>query len=81
MVEVGIDPAGDDPLDVGEVEHHAAVVKLLGLDGDDGVAVVPMQVAALAVVVEQAMAVAEVDFSGDAEHGGRGEWLVVSCEW
>ena len=45
------------------------MIEFCGLDGDDGVAVVPVQVAALSFVVEKAMAVAEVDFASDAEHG------------
>lgn len=55
-------------IDVGKVEHHAAVVELGCFDGDDGPTVVAVQILALAVVVEQPMAVAEINLACDAKH-------------
>ena len=69
MVEVLVDPVADHVLDVREIDHHAPRVELFGLDRDDGPAVVAVQVLALAVVVEQPVAVAEVDFARHSKHG------------
>ena len=51
------------------VDDHAELVEFRPFEGDDGLAVVSMQVLALAIVVQQPMAIAEVDFTSDAMHG------------
>src|ERR1051325_3073448 len=68
MIEVGVDPGADDALDGGEVDDHAERIEPIRLQGDDGAAVVPVQMPALAVVLQQAMAVAEADLARDLEH-------------
>ena len=69
VVERLIDPRADDLLDLGEIDHHAERIERGRLDRDDRLAVVPVQVLALAGVVEEPVAVAEEDFLGHAEHG------------
>ena len=68
MIELAIDPAFHDPLDVAEVGDHVALVEPIGahLDLDDGVVAVRML--ADAVVVEQPVAVTELDALGDEIH-------------
>lgn len=55
-------------LDIVEVDDHAALIERLGAELNLHFRVVPMQEPALAVVIEQAMAVAEMDFFGDGVH-------------
>ena len=54
-----------DPLDVAEVAHHVAVVERVGADLDLGQRIVPVGMLADAAVIEQAVAVAELDALGD----------------
>lgn len=63
MIEVLVDPGAYDTLDVGEVHHHPPIVERWRFDGDHSAAVVAMQVAAFAVVVQESMAVTEIDFA------------------
>lgn len=69
MIEVGIDPGLHNPFDFAEVDDHTKFVELFAFNGDDRDAVVAVQVATLAGVVEQPMAVTEVNFAGDSVHG------------
>ena len=75
VVELAVDPALDHPLDVAEVADHVAVVERAGAHLDFGHGVVAVRMLADAVVVEQAVAVAEVDTFRDGRHGG-----IVSIE-
>src|SRR5690348_10424303 len=59
MIEIVVDPTADHALDVAEIEHHAAMIKLLGLNDNHRPAVVAVQVTALSLVVQQSMAVTE----------------------
>ena len=68
VIELAIDPAFDDPLDVAEIHHHVAVVEAVGADVDLDRRVVAVRVLADAVVVEQPVAVAELDPLGDEVH-------------
>src|SRR5476649_542481 len=61
LIELGVDPAFDDPLDVAEIAHHVAVVERPGADFDFRGGVVAVRMFADAVVVEQPVAVAEID--------------------
>ena len=61
MVEVVVDPGFDDRLDVGEVDHHPAVVWFFGHYIDFDSSVVAVKVSTLAFVVQESMPVAEVD--------------------
>ena len=61
VIQLAIDPGLHDPLDIVEVGHHVARVERLGLDLDFSDGVVSVRMFADAVVVEQPMAVAEVD--------------------
>lgn len=69
MIEVVIDPAADDAFDIREVEHHATFIERIGFDRDDGSAVVSVQKTAFAGIVQEPMAVAEVNLAGYLEHG------------
>jgi hypothetical protein len=68
VIELSIDPALHDPLDVAEVDHHVARIERIGANLDLGNGVVPVRMLADAVVVEQSMPVAEVDALGDGVH-------------
>ncbi len=63
MVQFLIDPSIDDPLDVPKVENHSPLVEILRLDGNNRPAIMSVEVPALAGVIHQAVAVAEVDFA------------------
>src|SRR5207245_1289969 len=51
-------------------DDHAQAIELERFQGDDRAAVVPVEVAAFAFVIEQAVAVTEADFAGHAVHRG-----------
>ena len=68
VIELAVDPAFHDPLDVAEIAHHVARVELRRPDFDLRDRVVAVRVLADAVVVEQPVAVAEVDALGDGVH-------------
>jgi hypothetical protein len=65
VVELPIDPAFHQPLDVREIGHHIAPIELVGAHVDLGDGIVPVRVLANAVVIEQPMAVTEFDALGD----------------
>src|SRR4029079_13831147 len=68
VIDLAIDPALDDALDVAEVADHVALVERVGAHFDFGDGVVPVWVLAHAVVIEEAMAVTEIDTFGDRIH-------------
>ena len=68
VIQLIVNPTVHHALDVTKVEHHAAVVERRRFERNDHAAVVPMQVLALAIVIEQAMAVTKVDLTSDAKH-------------
>ena len=70
VIERLVNPAAYDALNLREIEHHAHLVEFLCFQGDDRPTVVPVQVFALAFVIEQAMPIAEIDFASDSIHGG-----------
>ena len=65
VIELAVDPSLDDALDVGEIAHHVAVVERAAADFDLGDGIVAVRMFADAVVVEQPVAVAELNFLGD----------------
>src|SRR5262249_50574474 len=77
VVERLVDPRAHHGFHAGKVHDHAEVVKARRGERQDGATVVPVQVAALAVVIEQAVAVAEVDLARHAEHGAS-QWYGVA---
>ncbi len=68
MIQLAIDPAFHRALDVGEVGHHVAPVERFRLDFQFHHGVVPVRMLADAVVVEQPMAVTEIEALGDRVH-------------
>ena len=70
MVEDIVDPTTYYVFDLSEIEDHAPIIELIGLERNHNSAVVAMQIAALAIVIEQAMTVAEINFSSHQIHGG-----------
>ena len=68
VVELPIDPAFDDALDVAEVGDHVALVETVGPHFDFDDRVVSVRMLADAVVVEQPVPVTEVDAFGDEIH-------------
>ena len=79
MVELTVDPAFDDVLEVAEVTDHVTVVERgrPNLDLSDGI--VPVRMFADTLVVQQAMAVAEVDPLGDGVH--RRSYVMKAMRW
>jgi hypothetical protein len=65
---LAIDPSFDDALDIAEIGHHIASVEGVGPDFDFRNRVVAMRVLAHAVVIEESMAVAELNPLGDRVH-------------
>ena len=65
MVELAIDPRLDDPLDVAEITDHVTRIERATPNFDLGHGVVAVRVFTHTVVVEETMAVAEVDAFGD----------------
>src|SRR5436190_2485705 len=61
VIELAVDPAFHDPLDVAEVADHVARVEAARAHLDLGHRVVAVRMLADAVVVEEAVAVAELD--------------------
>src|SRR5581483_3456496 len=68
VIELAIDPAFHDPLDVAEIADHVAVVELAGAHLDFGGRVVAVRMLADAVVIKQAVAVAELNLLGNRVH-------------
>jgi hypothetical protein len=62
VIELAVDPAFDDALDVAEIAHHVAVIERASANFDFRGGVVAVRVLADAVVIEQPMTVTEVDF-------------------
>ena len=69
MIQLPVDPSFDDAFDVAEIDDHVAVVEIVGADVDFHHRVVTVRMLADAVVVEQPMAVAEINALRDEIHG------------
>jgi hypothetical protein len=69
MIEIVIDPTADDLFDLRKIEDHAAAVEGGGFQHNHRPPVVPVQVPAFALVIEQPMPVTEIDFTSNAKHG------------
>jgi len=52
MVEDIVDPTTYDVFDLTEIEDHASIVELIGLERNHNSTVMTMQMAALAIVIE-----------------------------
>jgi hypothetical protein len=74
VIELAIDPGLDDALDVVEVGDHIATVERVGANLDLCHGVVSVGMLADAVVIEETMAVTEVDALGDRVHSS---WYVL----
>ncbi len=81
MIEILVDPGVDYPLDLSEIDQHAATVECLTLERDHCPAVVAVKVAALAIVVQEPMPVTELDFTCDPEHSFRYLPLLALRPW
>ncbi len=68
MIELPIHPPFDYSLDVAEIGHHVARIQRVGLYLDFGNGVVSVRMLAHTVVVEQPMAVTELNLLGDRVH-------------
>jgi len=53
---------------IGKIADHALIVEFFLSDGNRGLDAVAMQVAALAGMVHEPMAVAKINFFGDGKH-------------
>ena len=68
MVERLVDPDAQDFLDLRKIAHHSFVIESRCAKLNFDFAVMSVKIAALAVVVQQPMAVAEMDFLRYFEH-------------
>src|SRR5687768_16667370 len=69
MVKILVDPGRHAVLNVREVEHHSAVVQVLCFDRNHRAAIMTVQIAAFAIVIEQPMPVTKIDFTRYGKHG------------
>jgi len=65
---MGVDPLLDRHFDLIEVAHHPFPIQPLGGELDCHLAIVSVEILALALVVQEPMAVAEVDGACDPVH-------------
>jgi hypothetical protein len=65
VIQLGVNPGLNHIVNVAKVHHHASMVKIFADNVYFHPTVVSMEVAALTFIVEQAMAVAELDMFGD----------------
>jgi hypothetical protein len=70
VIERPVDPGLKNILDLGKIAHHAPGVQRLGADLHLDFAVVAMKIAAFSVVIQQPVAVAEMNFLRHLEHEG-----------
>jgi hypothetical protein len=80
VIQLAIDPALHYPLDVAEVRHHVPAVEPIRAHLDLDHRVVAVRVFADPVVVEQPVAVAELDALGDQVHVSKNIILTYHAE-
>src|SRR5271157_2934440 len=80
VVQVLIDPALNLLLDLAEIDQYSPLIQLGALQGNQGPAVMTVEMAALALVVHQTVPVTEMDLAGDSKHRGAVPGL-VSGDW
>ncbi len=68
VIEVVVDPSAEGSLDVAEIGEHTSIIEVLPFDGDDGSSIMTVKESAFAVVVDEAVPVAESEFLGDPKH-------------
>ena len=68
MVKVVINPAGDDFLDIRKIEYHSPFIQRFGSNLDHGTAIMAVEKTAFPVVIQQAVAVAKINFTGNVVH-------------
>jgi len=68
VIQIVVDPLLNLPLDLREIDQHAPRVKFRALQRDHSTTIVSVQMTALAIVIQQAVAVAKINFSCDSEH-------------
>jgi hypothetical protein len=73
VIDLAVNPSFDDALDVAEVAHHVPVVQRCGSDLNLSDCIVTVRVFADTVVVQQSVAVTEVEAFRDGIH-----WKIVS---
>lgn len=68
VIEIFLNPCAQVAFDITKIDEHAPRVQTLTFKDYNGFRIVTMQEAALPVVVEESMAVTELNFLRDAEH-------------
>lgn len=68
VIEILINPAANFAFDIVKVEQHPPIVELCSLQDNHGTAIMAMQITALSLVIQQAMAVTEFNFLCNAIH-------------
>src|SRR5260370_40879103 len=63
MVKMGVDPTADHVLDGRKIDNHAEPIQSIRFERDDGAAVMPMQMPALAVVLQTPLAEPKPSFA------------------
>ena len=66
VIQFGIDPGLDHLIDIAKIHHHAPMVEMFADNLHFNSAVVAVEMATFPLIVEQAMAVAEIDVLGDS---------------
>ena len=66
VIQFGIDPGLDHLVDIAKIHHHATMVEMFADNLHFNSAVVAVEMATFPLIVEQAMAVAEIDVLGDS---------------
>ena len=66
VIQFGIDPGLDDLVDVAKIDDHAPMVEMLADNLYFNSAVVAVEMTTFPLIVEQAMAVAEIDVFSDS---------------
>jgi hypothetical protein len=69
MVQFSIDIAVGNRADIGKITHHALIIQLGCRDRYSRLDAMTMQMAALAGMPHEPVAVAKVDVLGNGEHG------------
>ena len=66
VIQFGVNPGLDYLVDVAEVHDHAPMVEMVADNLHFNSAVMAVEMATFALIVEQAMTVAEIDVFGDS---------------
>lgn len=70
VIEILVNPACNHAFEVRKIEDHPAIIERWRFERNDDSPVMPVQMFAFAIVIQQTMAVTKVDLTRNAKHGG-----------